>query len=59
MSLNPKLKELRAICERRWRQDKAWVKSKASRHLLMDARGWEVCGYMWAPCQRLPKSHRA
>ncbi|CAJ1377549.1 unnamed protein product [Effrenium voratum] len=33
--LNPRLK------------DPKWVAKKGPRHLLMDARGWETCNYMW------------
>eukprot|EP00440_Ansanella_granifera_P045724 gb/GFBE01049531.1/.p1 GENE.gb/GFBE01049531.1/~~gb/GFBE01049531.1/.p1 ORF type:complete len:696 (+),score=118.26 gb/GFBE01049531.1/:1-2088(+) len=35
IELNPRLK------------NRQWAKAKASRHLLMDARGWETCNYMW------------
>lgn len=44
--LNPKLK------------DDAWAASKAPRHLLMDARGWETCRYMWELSMPFRLAHR-
>eukprot|EP00931_Biecheleriopsis_adriatica_P053325 TRINITY_DN31198_c0_g1_i2.p1 TRINITY_DN31198_c0_g1~~TRINITY_DN31198_c0_g1_i2.p1 ORF type:complete len:469 (+),score=79.19 TRINITY_DN31198_c0_g1_i2:115-1521(+) len=35
MELNPRLK------------NQKYAKEKGPRHLLMDARGWETCNYMW------------
>eukprot|EP00438_Fugacium_kawagutii_P017924 Skav232037 [mRNA] locus=scaffold2323:207450:208076:+ [translate_table: standard] len=39
-------------------QDEAYARAKGPRHLLMDARGWEVCNYMWEQTMPLRLAHR-
>lgn len=39
-------------------QDKRWAAAKAPRHLLMDARGWETCRYMWELSMPFRLAHR-
>ncbi|OLQ01730.1 Ankyrin-3 [Symbiodinium microadriaticum] len=39
-------------------QDPAWATEKASRHLFVDARGWETCNYMWQTAMPFRMFHR-
>eukprot|EP00439_Symbiodinium_sp_Y106_P043455 s2787_g5.t1 len=39
-------------------QDPAWAAEKASRHVFVDARGWETCNYLWQTAMPFRMFHR-